>query len=113
MGRKKRTTASKSVSESTSLAADAVNPPPGPGSPTPVPPTPTPDSRASTSTLVEPPQPQPTPDSEDVQTKGTDQPEELKTRADALKEQGNVLFKNKEYGKAVGLYSEAISEFGD
>jgi len=106
--KKKATPLKKSVSELTGLATDTGNLPTP--SPTPVPPTPTPESHASTSASVEP-QPQPTPNSGDVHTNGTDH-EDLKARADASKEQGNVFFKNKDYGKAVGLYTEAISESG-
>lgn len=110
MAKKKKSNApKKSGSESTSLAADAANPPSA--SPTPSLSTATPESLVSTSAPIEPPQPQPASDS-DVQTNGVDQVEDLKTRAGALKEQGNVFFKNKDYGKAVGLYTEAISESG-
>lgn len=108
MAKKKKNTAlKKSLSESTGLAPDAVNPPPA--SPTPGSPTPPPESDAPTSAPVEPPQPPPTSDPEVVHTNGTDQ-DDLKARADASKEQGNVFFKNKDYEKAVGLYTEAISE---
>ena len=105
--KKKSATTKNSVSESPGLAADTANASPTPGSSTPAP-----ESRASTTAPVEPPQPQLAPDSDGVQTNGTDQPEDLKTRADALKDQGNVFFKSKDYAKAVGLYTEAIREFG-
>lgn len=111
MAKKKKSTApKKSGSESTSLAADTTNAPST--SPTPSLSTPTPESFVSTSGPLELPPPQPAPDSRDVQTNGTDQAEDLKTRADALKEQGNTFFKNKDYDKAVGLYTEALSESG-
>ena len=105
--KKKNTPPKKSLSESTGLAPDTVNPPPA--SPTPGSPTPQPESDAPTSVPVELPQPPPTSDPGVVDTNGTD-PAGLKTRADASKEQGNVFFKNKDYEKAVGLYTEAISE---
>jgi len=111
MGKKKKPTVlKKSVSESTSLAADTANL--SSASPTPGPPTPTPESHPSTSAPIEPPQPEPVTNSGGVETNGTDQPQDLKTHADALKEQGNDFFKNKHYEKAVGLYTEAISESG-
>jgi hypothetical protein len=112
MPKKKRNTPSKnSVSGSTGLAADKANPPPASPTPRSPTPTPTPESSASTSVPVEPPPPPPAPNSGAAHTNGTD-PVDLKARADASKEQGNVFFKSKEYEKAVGLYTEAISESG-
>jgi DnaJ family protein C protein 7 len=111
MTRKKKSAASKKLaSESSSLTADTANQPPV--SPTPGPSTPIPESQASSSTLVEPPQPQPAPGPDDVQTDDADEVEDVRTQADTLKEQGNVFFKNKDYTRAVGLYTEAISESG-
>ena len=107
--KKKSSTPKKTVSESTGLAADTALPPPA--SPTPGSPTPIPESTASASAPVEPPPPPLAANSEDVHTNGTDQPD-LKARADASKEEGNDFFKNKDYGRAVGLYTEAISKSG-
>jgi hypothetical protein len=106
--KKKSAPSKKSVSQSTGLAADTANGPPA--SPTPSPPTPTPDGHPSTPEPIEPPKPQPD-TNPGGDTNGTDQVD-LKVRADASKEQGNVFFKNKDYAKAVGLYTEAISESG-